>query len=158
MATGYDEFEGQARQMRDRFVAVATQEADKWLETTLAMIRRMSGLPIRQIAPVGGQVQHVDADITGHQGRSGGTLAEVARKVIASMGSTEFDSVQLRNMIEPIWGRMDNPTQRANLANLLRRMVERDELELVEQGTGARPSRFRRKAVKAAEMADTEHG
>jgi hypothetical protein len=156
MPTRYDAFEEQARQMRDRFVAVATEEADKWLETTLAMIRRMSGPPISRIAPVAGQVRHAETETTGHHGHNGSTLAEVARKVITSMDSAEFDSVRLRNMIEPTWGRMDTPTQRANLANLLRRMVERGDIELVEKGTGSRPSRYRKKGVERMKTTESQ--
>ncbi len=159
MAIGYKEFEAQARAMRDQLVAAATAEADKWLDMTLAMMRRLPGEQAEMQAPAGQRQSLAPAiPIQEYRQSDKKTLTSVTRAALASIGDREFDSVELRRMIEPQWKPMDDPTQRANLANLLRRMVERDELELVEQGTGARPSRFRRKAVKATEMADTEHG
>jgi len=85
-------------------------------------------------------------DVVGSpQSRGNFPLSAVTRDVIAAVSRQEFDSVELRRLIEPHWGPMNSATQRANLANLLRRMVERGELELVEQGTGSRPSRYRKK-------------
>jgi predicted short-subunit dehydrogenase-like oxidoreductase (DUF2520 family) len=145
MANGYKVFEDQARQMRDRFIAAATVEADKWLEYTLAMIRRMSGSPTGRTTLSDQDSRSPVTAMKELSHRHSRTLADVTREVIDSIGSDEFDSVQLRGTIAPLWGPMSSPTQRANLANLLRRMVERGDLELVEQGTGSRPSRYRKK-------------
>ena len=157
MANGYKAFEDQARQMRDQFVAVATAEADKWLEYTLAVIQRMSGSPAGKDIPLEGDSQPLVTVTRESPARNGTTLADIARQVIDSIDDAEFDSVQLRGMIEPVWGPMGSPTQRANLANLLRRMVERGALELVEQGVGSRPSRFRKKGAMPMGTHD-EHG
>jgi hypothetical protein len=145
MAIEYAEFVAQAKRMRDQLVATATEEADKWLASTLAMVRRMRDLSAED-TPLSG-ASKPDTSHTDQRGRDRPTLSSVARQAIESLGTKEFDSVKLRELIAPNYP-MDSVTPRANLANLLKRFVEKGELELIEQGTGSRPSRYRKKGTE----------
>jgi hypothetical protein len=150
MAIEYTEFEAQVRAIRDQLVATATAEADEWLTETLAMMRRLPGKHGENTSvPVRHQTQHAVVPIKEYKMETRVTLTTVTRDAIESLGSRDFDSAEVRRMIESKWKPMDGPTQRANLANLLKRMVNRGELELVEKGTGAKPSKYRRKATEA---------
>jgi hypothetical protein len=138
------DFESQARQMRDQLVAVATEEADRWLAGTLAMLRRLpcSGAERGQSASDSGSPAPIEK-----QGRNGTTLAAATRKAIDLITTDKFNSVQLRHLIEPYYP-IDGTTQRANLSNLLRRMVAKGEIDLIRKGAGSRPSVYRKKAVE----------
>ncbi len=153
--TGYSEFELQARRMRDELVAVATQEADRWLAATLAMLQRcLTSMPCDAEADRTVGKPPIPADGEKH-GRNRKSLASVTRAAIASITTETFDSVQLRHLIGQSIP-MEGATPRANLSNLLKRMVSRDEIDLVEQGTGSRPSRYRKKGVEPMKTVESQ--
>lgn len=153
MSIGYNEFAAQAKQMRDQLVAAATEEADHWLDATLAMLRRMPG------SSTGSNERPKDGDrqtAIGDRGGNGASLTTAVRKAIISMDKDEFDTKELRRLVEPNYHPMETSTERSNLANLLRRMVDRGELELTEQGKGPKPSRFRKARISGQLTGDNQ--
>lgn len=142
MNTTRSNFAAQARKMRDDFVAAATDEADRWLDATLSMLDRFSqsGPQLSTLS----DSQHPNIAPEPPNG-STETMSAVARRVIASGGiKKRFNTTDLRHTVELEYGPIQGATQKANLANLLRRMVRAKELEMVSKGTGSRPSVYKR--------------
>lgn len=154
------DLEAQARKIHAELSAAATAEIDRWLEATLEMLRRMPSLPGTQGTLSGEHNipirEYKASGATDEVRQHGRTLSDATRQAIASIEGDEFDSTELRRLIAPLWGPMDDTTPRANLANLLRRMSGRGEIELIEQGKGPRPSRYRKKNLKTAEVSEAE--
>ncbi|MBN2316317.1 MAG: hypothetical protein JXM79_20480 [Sedimentisphaerales bacterium] len=141
MDTTNNNFATQAKKMRDDFVAAATAEADRWLEATLSMLTRFSQSgPKLNTLPDNAQSGIASEPQKGN----GKRMSVVARRIIGSGEiKKRFNTVELRHKVEIECGPIDSQTQRANLANLLRRMVKAKELEIVSQGKGSRPSVYR---------------
>ena len=140
VAGNYDQLVAQAREMRNEFIAAATREADQWLAATLAMIGR---LPCVSQEPDSEGGTPVPFGESRPQSLGNGTLSSHVKQAIDEVKTKTFTSVDIRNSVARSYGSM-GPTQRANVATLLKRMVQRGELDLVAKGEGSRPARYRK--------------
>jgi len=140
MVADYSQFEDQAKRMRDELVRVATEEANRWLETTLSVPHRLSGsIPSYPMVEMDGSTHGRE-----ESSASNGTLANQFDAALAAISKRRFSTADVRQWIETRYGYTMSPTQRANLANLLRRRVKKGELVLVTKGKGSRPSIYRK--------------
>lgn len=141
MVATYEELRKQAKVMRDEMVAASTSHADQWFAKTLQMLR---ALPIASLT----QIREDDVEQSGEDGQSDHTdmsLREQVETVIDDMPKHRFTTVHVRNAIETTFGYEMSATQRANLANMLRRLAGREKIELLSKGSGSKPSTYRKK-------------
>ena len=137
----FADFKTQAREMHNQLIIASTEAADRWLESTLAMLDKLPAS-----APASGYIAIEGPKPSPMPAKppNGGSLTTVTRRVLEGLGKKTFSTVELRELIEIEVGPMQTPTKKANLSNLLRRMADRGELKLVKKAKGPRPSIFKR--------------
>lgn len=134
-------FAAQAKRMRNDFIASATAEADAWLEATLSMLGRFSQSGPQLSTLSDNQPSSIVSVPLQVNGRA---MSVIAREIIASGKiKSRFNTQELRHKVELKFGPIESATQKANLANLLRRMVKANDLEIVKSGKGSRPSIYK---------------
>lgn len=139
----YAKFIAQAGKMRDEIVAIAQKKADAWYSETVDMLKNLNGSDSPK-ASTNRVKLLVDVPQEIESSSKPPRLRRHMKNFFAEIAGQEFDSNDVRDYLK-LSGVDINPARRAAIATILKRFAQKGSIELLEQGRGSMPSRYRAK-------------